>query len=92
MLPLMKFGVLAMRQLSKPIANAIKRRCLSNPRFRAGCISFAQYAFSHMLSLARRQCARALFLLLSHSLSSPPPSYACVLALLCSGSRHTNVL
>jgi hypothetical protein len=72
MLPLMKFGVLAMRQLSKPIANAIKRRCLSNPRFRAGCISFAQYAFSHLLSLAGRPCARALFFFLSHSLPSPP--------------------
>jgi len=91
MLPLMKFGVLAMRQLSKPIANAIKRRCLSNPRFRAGCISFAQYAFS--LAVARWATVRARSLLLPLSLPSVPPhSCSCVLALLSSGTRHTKIL
>jgi hypothetical protein len=42
-MPLFKFGVLAIRTLSKPVANSIKRRCIDHPRFRNGCISFAQW-------------------------------------------------
>ena len=38
----MKFGALAIRTLSKPVANAIKRRSADHPRFKAGCIAFAQ--------------------------------------------------
>ena len=41
-MPLMKFGALAIRTLSKPVANAVKRRCLLHPRFRAQCVAFAQ--------------------------------------------------
>ena len=41
-MPLMKFGALAIRTLSKPVANAVKRRCLVHPRFRAQCVAFAQ--------------------------------------------------
>ena len=42
-MPLLKFGALAIRTLSKPVANAIKRRSTNHPRFRASCIAFAQF-------------------------------------------------
>mmetsp|Transcript_47675 Transcript_47675/g.95460 ORF Transcript_47675/g.95460 Transcript_47675/m.95460 type:complete len:252 (-) Transcript_47675:21-776(-) len=37
-----KFGGLLIRTLSKPVANAIKRRAVERPAFRARCAAFAQ--------------------------------------------------
>eukprot|EP00286_Rhodomonas_abbreviata_P020925 CAMPEP_0181297948 /NCGR_PEP_ID=MMETSP1101-20121128/5519_1 /TAXON_ID=46948 /ORGANISM="Rhodomonas abbreviata, Strain Caron Lab Isolate" /LENGTH=190 /DNA_ID=CAMNT_0023402933 /DNA_START=236 /DNA_END=804 /DNA_ORIENTATION=- len=41
-MPLFKFTGLLIRTLSKPVANAIKRRAVEKPTFRARCAAFAQ--------------------------------------------------
>jgi len=43
MMPLFKFGTLFIRTLSKPVANAIKKRAVGHPSFRDRCASFAQW-------------------------------------------------
>eukprot|EP00284_Hemiselmis_tepida_P012550 CAMPEP_0174927566 /NCGR_PEP_ID=MMETSP1355-20121228/18861_1 /TAXON_ID=464990 /ORGANISM="Hemiselmis tepida, Strain CCMP443" /LENGTH=238 /DNA_ID=CAMNT_0016173677 /DNA_START=305 /DNA_END=1021 /DNA_ORIENTATION=+ len=42
-MPLFKFGTLFIRTLSKPVANAIKKRAVGHPSFRDRCASFAQW-------------------------------------------------
>eukprot|EP00292_Cryptomonas_paramecium_P015967 CAMPEP_0113690502 /NCGR_PEP_ID=MMETSP0038_2-20120614/17827_1 /TAXON_ID=2898 /ORGANISM="Cryptomonas paramecium" /LENGTH=212 /DNA_ID=CAMNT_0000611835 /DNA_START=15 /DNA_END=649 /DNA_ORIENTATION=- /assembly_acc=CAM_ASM_000170 len=41
-MPLFKFGMLLVRTLSKPVANAIKQRAVERPSFKKLCIDFAQ--------------------------------------------------
>ena len=41
-MPLFKFGMLLVRTLSKPVANAIKQRAVEKPHFRKFCADFAQ--------------------------------------------------
>lgn len=54
MLPAVKLGVLALKTVSKPLANAVKRRATSHPKFREFIIGLAQRYHKINVQLQRR--------------------------------------
>eukprot|EP00475_Leptophrys_vorax_P011665 TRINITY_DN18209_c0_g1_i1.p1 TRINITY_DN18209_c0_g1~~TRINITY_DN18209_c0_g1_i1.p1 ORF type:complete len:204 (+),score=40.73 TRINITY_DN18209_c0_g1_i1:326-937(+) len=53
-IPFVKLGALALKTLSKPLANVVKRRAKSHPRFRETIINFAQSYHKLNVGLQRR--------------------------------------